>query len=92
MVDRQTLAELYGEDLLFLDPPEDFDRCILGVVHRCGFAPVVCYDQEEVINSLMLGGMDREEAEEWFSFNTAGAYMGPMTPMFLARHDETPET
>lgn len=85
MVDREVLAEQYGEDLLFLDPPEDFDRCILGVVHRCGMEPVVCYDQEEVINSLMLGGMDREEAEEWFSFNTAGAYVGPKTPMFLAR-------
>ena len=33
----------------------------------------------------MLGGMDREEAEEWFDFNTAGAYMGPRTPMFLIK-------
>lgn len=29
--------------------------------------------------------MTREEAEEWFEFNTAGAYVGPRTPMFLER-------
>lgn len=82
---RATLAEQHGQGLLFLDPPEDFDRCILGVVHRCGMEPVVCYDQEEVVNSLMLGGMDREEVEEWFSFLTPGAYVGKFTPMFLVR-------
>ncbi len=92
VVNRETLAELYGDDLLFLDPAEDFDRCILGVVHRCGFEPVVCYDQEAVIDALMLGGMDREEAEEWFSFNTVGAYVGPKTPMFLDRHADPTET
>lgn len=82
---RSQLAEQHGEDLLFLDPPESFDRCILGVVYRCGMEPVVCYDQDEVISSLMLGGMDMEEAVEWFDFNTAGAYVGPRTPMFLVR-------
>lgn len=84
---REDIAEQYGDELLFLDPPESFDRCILGVAHRCGMEPVVVYDQEEVINSLMLGGMDREGAEEWFSFNTAGAYVGPRTPIFLEKVD-----
>lgn len=84
---REEIAEQYGDELLFLDPPESFDRCILGVAYRCGMEPVVVYDQEEVINSLMLGGMDREEAQEWFSFNTAGAYVGPRTPMFLEKVD-----
>lgn len=82
---REELSAQHGEDLLFLDPPEDFDRCIVGVVYRCGFEPVVCYDQDEVVNSLMLGGMDRDEALEFFDFNTAGAYVGPKTPMFLQR-------
>lgn len=82
---RSLLAEQYDEGLLFLDPPESFDSCILGVVFRCGFDPVVCYDQQAVIEALMLGGMDMEEAVEWFDFNTAGAYVGPKTPMFLVR-------
>lgn len=82
---REEIAEQYGEELLFLDPPEDFDCCILGVAFRCGMEPVVLYDKQEVVNSLMLGGMDLEEALEWFEFNTAGAYVGPRTPMFLER-------
>ena len=82
---REEIAEQYGEELLFLDPPESFDRCILGVASRCGMEPVVLYDKQEVINSLMLGGMDLVEALEWFEFNTAGAYVGPRTPMFLER-------
>lgn len=82
---REEIAEQYGEEMLFLDPSDSFDRCILGVAYRCGMEPVVVYDKQEVINSLMLGGMDREEAEEWFGFNSAGAYVGPRTPMFLER-------
>lgn len=82
---RDRLADRVGEDLLFLDPAEQFDSCIVGVVYRCGMDPVVCYDEEKVIQSLEQSGMDREEAEEFFSFNTAGAYVGPQTPMFLTR-------
>lgn len=86
-MNRETLIDKYGEELLFLEPGESFDRCIVGVAHRCGLGPVVCYDQELVTGALMLGGMDREEAEEWFGFNTAGAYMGPHTPVFLMREE-----
>lgn len=82
---REEMAEEYGDELLFLDPPESFDRCILGVAFRCGMEPVVLYDKHEVINSLMLGGMSLDEAMECFEFNTAGAYVGPHTPMFLER-------
>lgn len=85
MNQRDRLADRVGEDLLFLDPAEQFDSCIVGVVYRCGMDPVVCYDEEKVIQSLEQSGMDREEAEEFFSFNTAGAYVGPQTPVFLTR-------
>lgn len=88
-MNREELTERYGEGLLFLDPPKDFDRCILGVAYRCGMEPVVIYDQAEVVNVLMLGGMDRDEAEEWFEFNTAGSYVGPRTPMFMEKVDAT---
>lgn len=84
---REEIADRYGDELLFLDPPKSFDRCILGVAFRCGMEPVVLYDKQEVVNSLMLDGMDLEEALEWFEFNTAGAYVGPRTPMFLEKVD-----
>lgn len=84
-VDRAALADQWGGELLLLDPPESFDKCILGIGERCGSPPVVIYDREMVIDSLMMGGMGRDEAEEYFAFNTAGAYLGPSTPMFLTR-------
>lgn len=85
---RTRLAEEFDDELLLLDPPEHFDRCIIGVAERCGMEPVVVYDREHCIDSMMLGGLDREEAEEFFEFNTAGAYLGPRTPMFLTRVSE----
>jgi hypothetical protein len=80
---REDLAERYDDDLLFLDPPEDYDKCILGVADRIGMEPCVVYDRAKVIQVLMDGGMDAESAEEFFEFNMAGSYMGTHTPMFL---------
>jgi hypothetical protein len=84
-MNREELAATYGDDLLFLDPPEQFDECILGAVYRCTAEPVVCYDQQKVIEALMRSGMDEDEAAEFFDFNIACAYVGPRTPMFLER-------
>lgn len=81
---RETLAE-HHEDLLFLDPPSQFDSAILGVATRCGSPPLVVYDTDKVLEALMAEGMSQDDAEEWFSFNIEGAYMGPQTPMYLAR-------
>jgi hypothetical protein len=78
---REDLAERYDDDLLFLD--EDYDKCILGVADRIGMEPCVVYDRAKVIQVLMDGGMDAENAEEFFEFNMAGSYMGKHTPMFL---------
>lgn len=88
---RDELTAQYGDDLLFLDPAEAFDGAILGVASRCGMGYVVLYDRAEVINAMMLEGLDREEAEEFFEFNTAGAYVGPKTPLFLERLEDQRE-
>ena len=68
---REDLAERYDDDLLFLD--EDYDKCILGVADRIGMEPCVVYDRAKVIQVLMDGGMDAENAEEFFEFNMAGS-------------------
>jgi len=60
-----------------------FDDCIIGIVESCTSAPVLCYDKEKVIQKNMKDGMTREEAEEFFSFNQIGAYMGETTPCFI---------
>jgi uncharacterized beta-barrel protein YwiB (DUF1934 family) len=45
----------------------------------------VIYDREKCIEILMADGTDRDEAEEYFEFNTSGAWVGNATPGFLVR-------
>jgi hypothetical protein len=81
-----TYAEDHDIELAFLDPAEVFDPAIIGVIVGFGQEPAVLYDEEKVIVAMMKGGMSREDAEEFYEFNTIGAYIGPATPRFL-RHD-----
>jgi hypothetical protein len=64
---------------------DGFDDAIIGVATRCGEEPVVCYDRRHCIEILMQQGMNEEEAEEYFSFNTEGAWVGPQTPMYIEK-------
>lgn len=82
---RDFYADHFGDDLLFLDPPAQFDSCIVGVVERCGLGPVVLYDTDKVIAALVAEGMSEEDALDHFGFNILGAYVGDKTPMFLTR-------
>ena len=45
--------------------------------------PIAIYSQRKVMKILMRQGMSREEAEEYFSYNIAGAFVGDQTPVFL---------
>ncbi len=94
---RQELVEATGdEDLLFAD---GFDDAILGAATRCGQPTIVIYDREKCIEILLaegrIGGSrfdwHREDAEEHFSNNVEGSWVGPRTPAFLVK-PETEET
>lgn len=37
----------------------------------------------KTLEALMAEGMDEEEAQEYFSYNNAGAYVGEQAPVFL---------
>lgn len=87
VVDRELLADRYGDELLFMDETE-FDACILGVASRCGMEPVVVYDRACLVGKFMDQGMTAEDAEEWVSYNVTGAYVGERTPMYLDRIDD----
>jgi len=81
---RNDIAEEYEDcPLLFMDPSEDFDVAIIGVCEGFGSEPKVAYDYEKVIKANMKMGMNREEAEEYFGYNQAGAYVGKHTPVFI---------
>lgn len=60
-----------------------FDDCIIGLCHRAGAPDVIAYDVKRVLRRLRDDGMTHEEAREFFEFNQLGAYMGPMTPVFV---------
>jgi hypothetical protein len=67
---------------------EGFDKAFMGVIERCGQPPIAIYDRERCIERLMKrDGMSPEGAEEFFSFNVEGAWVGEGTPGFLWRPD-----
>lgn len=65
-----------------------FEDCELGILERIGTNPVLCYDAELVIQKLMReNSMPRDEAEEYFHYNQAGAGLGEYAPMLLYHRD-----
>lgn len=79
MTKRALLAEIDASLLL----ADGFDEAIVGYGQRCSEPPVVIYDRSKCLEILMRDGMTLEEAEEFFSFNVEGAWVGPRTPVFL---------
>lgn len=79
---RGHIAGFYFEDheLIIAD---GHDNAIIGVSCGAGDECRVCYSRQGVIDNLVDQGMDSDEAEEFFEFNIAGAYVGPGTPQFL---------
>ena len=74
---REILLEvLPDEEFLTAD---GFDDAIIGY---CDSSYRVIYSVAKCIEILMQGGMDRAEAEEYFYFNTAQAYVGEKTPIW----------
>jgi hypothetical protein len=83
MTPREWLDQLADEQEYKITVMDGFDDCIAGIVERFTDDPIVCYDRQKVIDSLMAQGMTEEEAEEYFSFNQIGAWVGDSTPCFL---------
>jgi len=80
MTTRERIADSV-EGALFLDPA-DYDEAIIGLAYRFGMMPVVAYDRTRVVD-ILARDMSREDAEEFFEFNTIGAWMGKNTPVFI---------
>jgi len=69
------------DECVFLEPAA-FDEAILGIAERVDQLSVVCYDRTKCID-ILARDMPREDAEEFFEFNTIGAWMGEFTPVFV---------
>ena len=72
--------EPIGRETLFA---EGFDMAIIGITEvNEGYK--VCYDIGRILELLVIEhDMGEEEAIEYFDFNIGGAYMGPLTPIFV---------
>lgn len=60
-----------------------FDEAIIGIGLRCAQPAVFVYSYEKIVRVLVQDGLDRDEAEEYVSFNIIGAWMGPHTPIVM---------
>ena len=66
-----------------LEPRAFYDAHIVGVAYRFNAGPILAYDLPGILRGHVAEGMTAEEAEEFFSFNTLGAWVGDGTPVFL---------
>ena len=65
---------------------DGFEDAYIGILYRFGLDPIACYDRDKCIEILVKrDGMTLEEGEEFFEFNTIGAWAGDGTPCFLER-------
>jgi len=88
----EIIGRLEGEEIIFYDPPEIFDACIVGIAQR-SHDFFVLYDYDAVIDALTLDGIQsgtdaseaREEAMDHFGFNVVGGWYGRATPAFVTR-------
>jgi hypothetical protein len=77
-------ALLEGSEVMFLEPREVFDSAIIGLAHRVDGLHVIAYDSERIVRALMdKHGLNESDARDWYEFNTAGAYVGTGTPVFI---------
>ena len=60
---------------------DGFEDAFVGIGRQFG-KPMAIYNRSKCIEILM-DDMTFEEAEEYFSFNVEGAYVGEQTPIFL---------
>jgi len=72
--------EPIGRETIFID---GFDMAIMGIT-EVDEGYKVCYDIGRILELLVLEhDMDEQEAIEYYDFNIGGAYVGPLTPIFV---------
>jgi hypothetical protein len=76
----EQIIELYpNEEFLFVD---GFDDAIIGVDENKGR---IVYDIDEIINILIIDGMDVDDAFDFYYYNIVGSYVGEKTPVFMRK-------
>jgi hypothetical protein len=78
---RDRICEHLGEDIMFLEPAA-YDEAIIGLAERAGGLVAVAYDRDKVVE-ILCRDMPEQEAEEFYGFNIADAWIGEATPVFI---------
>jgi hypothetical protein len=80
----ESLEEVLAEnEALLLEPRADYDSCIIGIGYRFSTGPLAVYSIPLILKVMEGWGMTEEEAQEFFEYNTLGAWMGEGTPLFM---------
>ena len=82
---------LANNEACLLEPRDEYDACIIGLGYRCSTGPLAVYSIPLVLGVMRGWGMDEEEAEEFYQFNTIGAWMGDGTPIFVYPFSDMPD-
>ena len=62
---------------------DGFEEAFIGIGYQFN-KTVAVYDNERCLQVLMdRDGMTDDEAIEYFDYNVTGAYVGPLTPIFM---------
>jgi hypothetical protein len=78
------VEDVLGEnEACLLEPREEYDACVVGIGYRFSSGPLAVYSIPKVLKVMEGWGMDDQGAQEFFEFNTIGAWMGDGTPMFI---------
>lgn len=80
---KEKLDEYIGDDYSIL-LADGLDEAFIGIGWQFS-VPLAVYDRDKCIEILESQGMTPEEAQEYFYFNTQGAYVGEQTPVFVER-------
>jgi hypothetical protein len=80
---KEKLDEHIGDDYSIL-LADGLDEAFIGIGWQFN-TPLAVYDRDRCIEILESQGMTPEEAQEYFYYNTQGAYVGEQTPIFLER-------
>ena len=83
--DKITCLEEISEDMVIFP---DIADALIGYGEQFGTGIQAVYDTEKVIDIYMKQGMSREEAQEYFYFNTLGLGLAGGTPIFVTRFEE----
>tara|TARA_R110002072_G_scaffold150561_3_gene298998 strand:+ start:55 stop:315 length:261 start_codon:yes stop_codon:yes gene_type:complete len=75
---REELEEI-NPDALTLS---GFDEAIIGIGSQYSKSVCVVYSEQKIIDKL-AEEMSYEDAEEYYGFNIACAFMGPHTPIII---------